>query len=549
MMKVLQVTAEAAPFAKTGGLGEVAGSLPKALRRTGIDARVIMPKYQSIDLSLQQAMSLRHELSVPVGWRQQYCGVQELEHDGVPFYFLDNAYYFQRPYLYGYYDEAERYAFFCRAVLESLPYLGFVPDIIHGHDWHTGMVSVFLAAFYRRLPGYSSLRTMHTVHNLKYQGVFPKEIIDDVLGLGWEHFTADRVEFYDQVNFLKSALAYSDIISTVSESYAEEIQHAFFGEKLEGQLQRRRDSLYGIGNGIDTESYNPATDSKIYCQFRPGEVKKAENKVRLQADLGLTVSKETPLVAIVSRLVSQKGLDLVAGVLEQILALDVQLVVLGTGEDRYQHLFWYAAGRYPRKVSANISFDDALARKIYAAADILLMPSLFEPCGIAQMVAMRYGCLPLVRETGGLKDTVIPYNENSGEGNGFSFANYNAHDMLHTLRRAVSIYRQEPAVWAKIVDRAMTGDYSWDRPAEQYGILYRNLISRGEAHEHDYNQAKEGLFRETAEDERQDTGGDDDRGAFLGVRRSGARLYRRTVGPVLPAAASAGAEAGLLSVN
>ncbi|MDR3590234.1 MAG: glycogen synthase GlgA [Negativicutes bacterium] len=486
MIKVLIAAAEAAPFFKTGGLGDVVGSLPKALRRLDIDARVMLPLHQTIAAEYRDKMILRHEFDVPVGWRNQYCGLQELDHSGVPFYFLGNDYYFNRPWLYGQYDDAERYAYFCRAVLESLPHLEFVPDIIHCHDWHAGLISVFLTAHYRQRPEYAGIRTLFTIHNLKYQGVFPKEIMGDVLDLGWEHFTADRLEFYDQVSFMKGALTYSDRINTVSRTYADEIQHPFFGEQLDGLLRRRRDALSGIVNGIDYEIYDPANDSRIYCRYGQNWLNKSENKARLQEQLGLPQNRDIPLVAIVSRLVSQKGIDLVARLLEDILALDLQLVILGTGEEHYQNMFWYAAGRYPRKVSANICFDETLARRVYAAADLLLMPSLFEPCGIAQLIAMRYGCLPLVRETGGLKDTVTSYNEQTGAGNGFSFANYNAHDLLHTLRRALEFY-QQPAVWEKIVASAMACDYSWDKSAQEYQILYKTLLGEEAVHGSEYH--------------------------------------------------------------
>lgn len=486
MIKVLLVAAEAAPFIKTGGLGDVVGSLPKALRRLGIDARVMMPKHQVIAPELRERMTLRREFTVPVGWRQQYCGLQEFNHEGVPFYFLDNIYYFHRPWLYGQLDDGERYAYFCRAALESLPHLDFMPDIIHCHDWHTGMISVYYDVHYRHRSEYQGIRSLFTIHNLKYQGVFPKEMMGEVLDLGWEHFTADRVEFYDQVNFMKGGLVYSDRISTVSHTYAAEIQQGFFGEQLDGLLSRQRDKLTGILNGIDYESYNPATDHALFCQYTRENINKGENKLRLQQQLGLPQKREVPMVAIISRLVSQKGLDLVARLLGQMLDMDLQLVVLGTGEDNYQNMFWYAAGRYPRKVSVNICFDEILARRIYAAADILLMPSLFEPCGIAQLIAMRYGCLPLVRETGGLKDTVFSYNEDTGEGNGFSFANYNAHDMLHTIERALSLYRQ-PEVWEKIVANAMNCDFSWDKSAQQYQILYKTLLGEEAAHGPEYH--------------------------------------------------------------
>lgn len=472
------VAAEVAPFAKTGGLGDVLGSLPRALREEDVDVRVIMPEYQTIDAKYRQDMRFVRELTVPVGWREQYCGLKTLEHDGVPVYFLDSLYYFDRPQLYGYLDEAERFAFFNRAVLEALPYLDFSPKILHCHDWHTGMIGPLLDAHYRSRSDYSDLRTMFTIHNLKYQGVFPKTILGEVLDLGWEYFTPDRVEFYDQVSFMKGGLAFSDLITTVSRSYAEEIQTPFFGEHLDSFLSQRGDRLHGIVNGIDSRLYDPATDPWLYQAYGPDPFPKQANKSGLQETLGLPVAPDVPLLAIVGRLVSQKGLDLVACLLEEILALDLQLVVLGTGEEHYQQLFQQAAERHPQQVAVSISFNDILARRIYAGADLLLMPSLFEPCGISQLIAMRYGTIPIVRETGGLKDTVKSYNEETRKGNGFSFANYNAHDMLYTIRRAITIYRDYPT-WLTIVGQAMASDFSWARSARRYAALYQKMTSRG----------------------------------------------------------------------
>lgn len=473
--------AEAAPFAKTGGLGDVVGALPKALRRQGVDARVILPNYQSIAPRYRQEMEFIRAITVPVAWRRQYCGLFRLDQDGVPFYFVDNLQYFDRPSLYGFLDEAERYAFFCRAVLEALPHIDFFPQILHCHDWHTGMISPFLAAHYRSDRRYASVRTVFTIHNLKYQGIFPKTIVGDVLDLGWEHFTVDGIEFYDQVNFMKAGLVYSDLLTTVSRSYAGEIQHPFFGEKLDGLLGRRSADLSGIINGIDYELYNPATDRHICKPYGQEPFPKKENKAGLQQELGLPVEPDIPLLAVVGRLVGQKGIDLIACVLDELLAMDIQFVVLGTGEDRYQNLFWQAGGRFPRRVSANIRFDEGLARRIYAGADLLLMPSLYEPCGLSQMIAMRYGTLPIVRETGGLKDTVRPYDDFTRRGNGFSFANYNAHDMLHTIRRAATLYRDYPT-WLAIVGQAMAEDFSWDKSAQEYRKVYDRLTAKEIAH-------------------------------------------------------------------
>jgi len=480
MVKVLFVAAEAVPFAKTGGLADVAGSLPKQLRAQGADVRVMMPKYSSIAPQYKEQMTLKHKAAVAVGWRQQYCGVEQLEYEGVPFYFIDNEDYFKRPELYGYYDDAERFAFFCRAVLDVLPHLDFIPDVIHCNDWHTGMVSVFLQAHYRHNPQYQKIRTVFTIHNLRYQGVFPKEIMPDLLSLGWEYFGIDGLEFHNQVNFMKGGLVFSDIITTVSRTYAEEIQYEFYGEKLEGLLRKRREDIVGIVNGIDYDVYNPSNDELITTPFDAHSIDlKCENKVKLQERLGLPVKRGTPMLAIISRLVAPKGLDLIAHILDELIAgEDLQLVVLGTGEEQYEALFQQAAWKYPNKVSANIYFDETLAHQVYAAADIFLMPSQYEPCGIGQLIALRYGTLPVVRETGGLKDTIQPYNKYTGLGNGFSFTNYNAHDLLFTVKKALGLYYDKP-VWAKIVHNAMQSDYSWRQSAAQYQSIYNRLHSNG----------------------------------------------------------------------
>ncbi|CCO07327.1 glycogen synthase GlgA [Desulforamulus hydrothermalis] len=477
-MQVLFVASEGVPFVKTGGLADVVGSLPRALIKQGIDVRLILPKYSEIPATFRDCMVRQKNFNVPLGWRNNYCGLEQLQHEGVNCYFIDNEYYFNRPGLYGFSDDAERYAFFCRAVLEALPHLDFVPRILHCHDWHTGMVSVFWHAFYSNRPLYKDLGLVFTVHNLHYQGVFPGTILDDLLGLGREYFTLDGVEFYGGVSFIKGGLNYSHLLTTVSETYAREIRTPYFGERLDGLLRQRQNRLHGIINGIDTDYYNPATDPYIFEHYswqkpRP----KRNNKEQLQELLGLPVQPNVPLLAIVSRLVNQKGLDLIAGVLEEILAMDVQLVVLGTGEKKYETMFEQAAVKYPHKVSANIMFGHALAHRIYAGADILLMPSLFEPCGIGQLIALRYGCIPVVRETGGLKDTVQPYNEFTGEGNGFSFTPYNAHDFLYTLQRAISFYNR-PQLWTKIITNAMQADFSWHKSAQKYHDLYQALLSR-----------------------------------------------------------------------
>lgn len=483
-MKVLFVATEATPLVKTGGLADVIGSLPQALRKLGIDARVVLPKYGSIPAHHRKKMFWLKSITVPVGWRQQFCGIESLDVDGVPFYFIDSRYYFDRPGLYGFYDEAERFSFYCRAVLESLPYFEYTPDILHCHDWHTGMVSVLLKTLFRTHPFYHSLRTLFTIHNLAYQGIFPKEILGDLLGLGWETFTIDGVEFYDQVSFMKGGLNYSDLISTVSSAYAEEIQHSHCGENLHDLLWKKRLSLTGIVNGIDTELYNPATDTAIFASYDSNRLQnKQKNKECLQQALGLPANPEMPVIAIVSRLVRAKGMDLVVSVLDEIIASNAQMIVLGTGDAWYEQFFRDAAYRYPQQVAAHIGFDNSLAHKVYAGSDMVLMPSLYEPCGITQQIAMRYGTLPVVRETGGLRDTVQPFNVYTGKGNGFSFSHYAAHDMLYTIRWAISLFHSKE-IWRKLIANAMATDCSWARSAQSYQVLYEKLVSKECAYVH-----------------------------------------------------------------
>lgn len=480
MLKILFAASEAVPFVKTGGLGDVIGTLPRELKKQGIDVRVMMPKHGVIPERFKQKMVRKQTMEVAVSWRKQYCGIEELEYEGVTYYFVDNEYYFgKRNAPYGHYDEAECYTYFCRAVLESLPQVGFQPDVLHCHDWHTGMIPVFLADQYRKDPFYQQVKTLFTIHNLRYQGRFPKEIVPEVLGLDWEYFNNGSIEYHDSVNFMKGGLVFADAISTVSRTYAQEIQYPFFGEGLDGLLRSRRDRLFGVINGIDYQEYNPQTDDKVYVNFDVNTPDlKWRNKTKLQERLGLPIAEDIPLIAIVSRLVGPKGLDLIDHTLfELLVSEEVQLVVLGTGEAKYEQLFKHAAWEYPDRVSANIFFDEMLARQIYAGADLFLMPSLFEPCGIGQLIAMRYGALPIVRETGGLKDTVLSYNKHTGEGNGFSFTNYNAHDLLYTTRRAIG-YFEDKAHWRKIVQNAMSCDFSWSQSAQPYITIYRELAPR-----------------------------------------------------------------------
>lgn len=475
-MKVLFAIGEAAPFAKTGGLGDVGGSLPAAVNKVRGEVRVILPRFSTIPEALSRQIKPIAEFKVDLAWRRQYCGLGELKYRGVHYYFLDNEYYFKRDRLYGYEDDGERYAFFCRGVLESLIYLEeFKPELIHCHDWHTALIPVMLKEFYHGDPFYYELKTLFTIHNLKHQGIMPIYTLGDLLGLVHRERARVSLEYSGSVNLLKGALLYADALTTVSPTYAGEIQNSFYGEGMDALLRERQDRLVGILNGIDYEDYNPQTDPHLFANYGSLE-QKTVNKKGLQQLLGLPVKEEIPVLALVSRLVVQKGLDLLAHILEELLQEEIQLVVLGTGEERYENLFRHFAARYPEKLAAAIKFDESLARKIYAGADLLLMPSLFEPCGLSQMIAMRYGTVPLVRETGGLRDTVIPYNRYTGEGNGFSFANYNAHELLFTAKEAIRVYRENKEAWQHLRQQAYETDCSWEQPARRYVELYCQLI-------------------------------------------------------------------------
>lgn len=475
MLKILMTTSEAAPFAKTGGLADVLGSLPAALKSQGADVRVIMPKYGNIPGNLRDSIQHLCYIYVKVGWRNLYCGIERAEYNGVIYYFIDNEFYFRRDGFYGYNDDGERFAFFNRAVMEAIPRLEFRPDILHCHDWQTGMIPVLLESGYRNGEIYRDISTVFTIHNLRYQGIFGIDAMKEWFGLGDYYFTGDKLEFYNGGSFLKGGMVYANILTTVSESYAQEIKYPFYGERLDGLLNARDHQLHGILNGIDYEEYNPKKDQLIYQTFSKSNLTgKAANKTALQQELNLTVDENIPMIGLISRLVDQKGLDLIACVLDEILSEDVQFIVLGTGDAKYERMFWDAAYRYPGKVSANIRFDNTLAHKIYAASDLFLMPSLFEPCGLGQLISLRYGTLPIVRETGGLKDTVVSYNEETGEGNGFTFSNYNAHDMLFTVRRALNVCRKK-TLRNKLRKAAMSCDYSWESSARKYMEIYKAM--------------------------------------------------------------------------
>ncbi len=472
------MASEGVPFIKSGGLADVIGSLPRALTSQGIEARVVLPKYRDIPEKHHHEMELVKEIEVMVGWRNQYCGIYRLRRQETIYYFIENQYYYDRPGMYGYHDDAERFAFFCRGVIELLKIVDFNPDILHCHDWHTGIAPVFLADEIKKqqMGDLTVPKPVFTVHNLGYQGIFPREIMSDVLGLGDEYFTMNGLEFHGNVNYLKGGVCFSKAITTVSPTYAEEIQHASFGEGLDGLLRENRYKLIGILNGLDYSEYNPETDPHIKTNYSHKDLKgKQSNKRFLQEKMGLPVLERVPVIGIVSRLTAQKGIELIARVIHDMLAHELQIVVLGAGDHHYEELFKHMEYQYPHKLKANIMYDEQLARQIYAGGDFILIPSKFEPCGLSQMIGLRYGAIPIVRETGGLKDTVTPYNDFTDEGNGFSFANYNAHDMLHTIERALLFYHKKP-FFKKLRKRGMLDDFSWDNSARQYVDIYNRLL-------------------------------------------------------------------------
>lgn len=472
-MKVLYVASEALPFVASGGLGDVAGSLPQALRKRLIGCRVVLPLYAAIPQNLRDSMRFIASLSVPVAWRRQYCGIFEAKANGVTYYLLDNQYYFKRDAIYGHYDDAERFAFFSRAVLEMLPYIDFHPDIIHCNDWQSALTPVYYSLMYAHREGYENIKTLFTIHNIQYQGVYGKEIMDDVLGIAQRDEAL--LEYDGDINFMKGAIECANRVSTVSPTYAQEILDPWFSHGLDTILNQRAWKLSGILNGIDTVSYDPATDQALFANYSAEEpADKLQNKRGLQEYMGLPVRDDAPLMGMVTRLVSHKGLDLVKTVLDELLdTTDMQVVVLGSGDWEYENFFREAAGRHPEKLAIRIGFVPDLARKIYAGSDLFLMPSKSEPCGLSQMVALRYGSIPIIRETGGLRDSIR--DSGDGEGNGFTFANYNAHEMLYTIRRAIEGY-QKPEGWAVLVKRALECDFSWGRSANAYIRLYKAML-------------------------------------------------------------------------
>lgn len=475
-MKILFAASEATPFAQSGGLGEVAGALPKALAEKGEDVRVVLPLYECVKPELRENMNFLCYFDVPVSWRNQYCGVFESKIGNVTYYLIDNEYYFKRSGLYGYYDDAERFTFFSRAVLEIISHLdGFKPDIIHCNDWQTALVPLYYNSFYAHRPGYEGIRTVYTIHNIQYQGVYGKELLDEIIGVSPSDYSL--LDYDGLVNFSKSAIECCNKVTTVSPSYANEILDPWYSHGLDSILLKNSWKLTGILNGIDVDSYNPQTDPAIPYKYSSSrKTGKAKCKAALEDRFGFEHKPEVPIMALISRLVSHKGLDLIINMIDELLySTEVRFIVLGTGDSVYEDFFRGLAARHPDKFRLELAFDSALSRQIYAGADMFLMPSKSEPCGLSQMIALRYGTIPIVRETGGLKDSITDCGD--GKGNGFTFKTYNAQDMHWAINRCIDLYYNDKDTWKKLVSRAMKCDFSWSRSADLYIQMYKEAMS------------------------------------------------------------------------
>lgn len=474
-MNILFLTSESVPLIKTGGLADVAGSLPKELKKKGVDIRVVMPLHKGIDSSYKEKMEKVTEFYVDLDWKHQYAGVYLLEWDGVSYYFIDNLEYFDREGLYGYDDDAERYIFYSKACTLLPKEINFKPDIIHSNDWHTAMVNVFVNDFRKGDPYYEDIRTLYTIHNLKYQGIFNSDYLA-LAGLDGKYFNENDLKYYDAINFMKGGIIHASHVNTVSENYAREIQYPFYGEGLDGIIREYNYKLDGIVNGIEYGLWNPMTDTNLAKNYDENSLKdKYVNKTELQKMYGLPKRDDVPVFAIVSRLNEMKGMDLVRYIMEEFLQEDVQVIILGTGDYTYEEMFKYFEWKYPDKLAARIYYSEKEAHNIYAGSDFYLMPSISEPCGISQLIAMRYGSLPIVREAGGLKDTVIPFNEYTGEGTGYSFANINAHELLFAAKNAIEIYNNKKETHNKLIENAMKQKNDWEMSSEKYLELYENI--------------------------------------------------------------------------
>ncbi len=480
MKKILFAASEGVPFIKTGGLADVVGSLPKCIDKQYFDVRVIMPKYACMKQEVKDKMRYITHFYMDYNWKDVYVGLLEAEVEGIKYYFIDNEFYFNgfKPYGDNALFEIEKYAFFSKALLSALPLLDFRPDLIHCHDWQTGLVPVYLKERFQGSDFFRGIKSVITIHNLKFQGKWDPKTVQNITGLPEYYFTSDKLEAYKDANLLKGGIVFADAVTTVSDTYAEEIKTEFYGEGLDGLLRARSGDLRGIVNGIDYDEFNPETDKYIVKNYNAVNFRKekVKNKRALQEQLGLKVDDKKMMIGVVSRLTDQKGFDLIAYVMDELCQDDIQLVVLGTGEEQYENMFRHFDWKYGDKVSANIYYSEELSHKVYASCDAFLMPSLFEPCGLSQLMSLRYGTVPIVRETGGLKDTVQAYNEYESTGTGFSFTNYNAHEMLATIRYAERIYYDKKREWNKIIDRAMAADFSWKVSANKYQEMYDWLI-------------------------------------------------------------------------
>jgi starch synthase len=473
-MNVLFVTSEAVPLAKTGGLADVAGALPKALKQEGVNAAIMLPKYNAINDKWLTQFTFVKDFKVQFGWREQFCGIWQGEIEGIRYYLIENEFYFFRGQLYGYGDDAERFVFYNVAVMEAINQLGLQFDIIHCNDWQTGLIPLLIKKRYDQHPKISNIKSVFTIHNLMYQGVFNLDLMRELLGMpNWDDIYLS-IEFFGDANMMKAGLTYADKITTVSPTYAQEIQSDYYGEKLNGLLTHRAADLVGIINGIDEQVYDPMADQHIEHPYRHAVSRKQKNKLALQKELALPVDATIPMLGVVSRLVEQKGFDLFTPILDELLQHNVQLVVVGSGDEKFERFFYEATLKYPTKVSFWRGYSDRMASRIYAASDIFLMPSRFEPCGLSQLIALQYRSVAVVRETGGLKDTIKAYNEFTFEGNGFSFATYNAHEFLFAIKRALNAYA-EPSVWKRIIENGARQSFSWKHSARQYKNLYRSI--------------------------------------------------------------------------
>ena len=475
-MKVLFCTAECSPFYKTGGLGDVAGALPKELKQHGVDVRVVLPFSSMISEDLRQQCEDIYYFTVNVGWRQQYCGIKYLHYNSIDYYFIDNEYYFKRPNIYGDYDDGEKFAFFQMAIIEMLEKIDFIPDVLHLNDHHTAMIPFLLKEKYNWINGYHHIKTMLTIHNLEFQGQYSPEILPELFGLGTERYDDGTIRFNDALNFMKAGILYTDKITTVSPSYAGEIQTPEFGFGLDPILRMESKKISGILNGIDYDLYNPETDQRLTYQYDAKTLSNKQlNKTELQKRLGLPVREDVPLIGLVSRLTYQKGFHILLAEMDNLLQFDVQVVLLGTGDPNFERQFSYFGYQYPEKASINIAFDETLAQQIYAGSDLFLMPSATEPCGLSQMMAMRYGTLPIVHEIGGLRDSVEPFNPVTGNGTGFGFNDFEGYQLMEAIKKGIFLYSDDKLVFESLMKQAMTKDFSWDQSSQKYISLYSEL--------------------------------------------------------------------------